>query len=174
MHGREGGRVRGGGPFFYSSSQQCVKKLKKSTTTFFLCSRGTDCKVYIQPGVVSGASLGSRSCLLLLLLFFFFLFSEMLPPSPLLLMLLPPPLPPPSPYAVAARQIPTYLTLCYLTCRVADFTILGTGTYLSYETTNEHDECWIADLGHIMMHPECEGCVCVCNCVCVCVCVSDW
>lgn len=93
----------------------------------------------------------------------------MLPP-PLLLLLLPPPLPPPSPYAVADRQIPTYRTLGYLTCRVADFTILG--TYLGYETTNEHDECWIADLGHIMMHPECEGCVCVT--VYVWVCVSDW
>lgn len=78
--------------------------------------------------------------------------------------------------AVAVRRrrpSNTYLpTLGYLTCRVADFTILG--TYLSYETTNEHDECWIADLGHIMMHPKCEGCVCMCVtvyvCVYVCVC----
>lgn len=65
--------------------------------------------------------------------------------------------------AVAVRRrrpSNTYLPYrTYLTYRVADFTTLG--TYLSYETTNEHDECWIADLGHIMMHPECEGCVCV-------------
>lgn len=75
--------------------------------------------------------------------------------------MLPPPLPPPSPYAVADRQIPTYLT-----CRDADFTTLGT---LGYETTNEHDECWIADLGHIMMHPDPSA-----KGVCVCVTVSDW
>jgi len=102
----------------------------------------------------------ARSCLLLLLLFFFSFFRNVAAAAA-------------DATAVAAaaaaavavrrrRPSNTYLPTLgymYLTCRVADFTTLG--TYLSYETTNEHDECWIADLGHIMMHPECEGCVCV-------------
>lgn len=100
------------------------EKVEKLTTTFYFAAGGlTDCIHTLQPGVVfGGIAWLDPVCLLLL---FFSSFSEMLPPSPLLL-LLPPPLPPPSPYAVAARQIPTYLTLGYLTCRVADFTTLGT------------------------------------------------
>lgn len=99
MHGREGGREgEGVGALLLVGSQQCVKKLKKLSTTLFFCSRGTDCIHTLQPGVVFGASLDS--ILFVVVVVFLFLFSEMLPP---------PLLPPPSPYAVAARQIPTYL-----------------------------------------------------------------
>lgn len=78
------------------------------------------------------ASLGSILFVVVVVVIFLFLFSEMLPP---------PSLPPPSPYAVAARQIPTYRTCTYLTCRVADLYYLPwVPRYLSYETTNEHDD----------------------------------
>lgn len=161
MGGREGGQARGGGPFFYSSSQQLCEKVGKiDDNVFFFRSRGTDCRYTYSQVLFLGHRL-ARSCLLLLLLFFFFFFQKCCrrrrccccrrrrrrTPSP------------------PVKYLPT---LGYLTCRVADFTTLG--TLVTYETTNEHDECWIADLGHITMHPECEGVVCVC----VYVCVSDW
>lgn len=77
--------------------------------------------------------------------------------------------------AVAVRRrrpSNTYLpTLGYLTCRVADFTILGT---LGYETTNEHDECWIADLGHMDNDAPRVRRVCVCVTVYVCVRLVGW
>lgn len=121
MGGREGR-----GALLLRSSQQCVKKLKKLTTTLFFAAGGLTVYLTYSQVLFLGLAWLSILFVVVVVVVFLFLFSEMLPPPPLLL-LLPPPLPPPSPYAVAARQIPTYLgTFGYLTCRVADFTTLGT------------------------------------------------
>lgn len=92
-----------------------MKKLKKiDYNVFFFAAGGlTDCIHTLQPGVVFGPRL-ARSCLLLLLLLFFFFFFQKCcrrryrrrrrrTPSP------------------PVKYLPTYLT-----CRVADFTTLGT------------------------------------------------
>lgn len=96
-----------------------MKKLKKIVDNVFFFAAAGGLTVYIptlQPGVVFWGIAWLSILFVVVVVVFLFLFSEMLPP---------PSLPPPSPYAVAARQIPTYRT--YLTCRVADFT-----TYLGY------------------------------------------
>lgn len=141
------------------------KSWKKLSTTLFFRSRGTD---WLYTYLTARCCFWGIAWLLILfvvvVVFLFSSFSEMLPP----------PLPTPSPYAVAARQIPTYRTCTYLTCRhVADL------YYLPWVPT-----LVMKPLMNTMMFNCRSGayndasrvrrvCVCMCNCVCVCVCVCQ-
>lgn len=99
----EGGREgEGVGAFLLVSTQQCCEKVEKKIddNVFFFAAAGglTDCIHTARCCFWGIAWLSIRFVVVVVV--FLFLFSEMLPP---------PLLPPPSPYAVAARQIPTYL-----------------------------------------------------------------